>query len=171
VDIIALRLAVILREATRTPAADTPTLAALLGSVLTPAGGASAPDTAASLNQAVCDLLVVRAPPAPMEALAAWIVRYFAPASRHRLPGAAALWIRAVNLERDRKRRAKIEPVEGCPVRLTLSNRHRELVARQLRGESHRSASAIVGKLIEREYDRRSGKKQQPAASQPSLDL
>lgn len=169
-DSIALRLAVVLREATRTPSADIPTLAALLGSILMPADDASTPD-AAAFGEAVCDLLAVRAPPARMEALAAWITRYFAPTSRRRLPGAAALWTRAVNLERDRKRRAKVERVDGCPVRLTPSSRHRELLAKLVRDSGHQSASAIVEKAIERHYDRLSGKRQQRAASQSFLDL
>jgi hypothetical protein len=176
---VSTRLAPVLAAAAKAPKVDVRIVAALLGSALadiarpvSPAGsGADAILFDATLFDAAQDLITVQAPAAAPEALTAWITRYFAPTSRRQLPGAAALWTRAVNLQRDRQRRGKTRSIAGCPTRVTLSTRHRELLAKQVRQGGELPAGALIGKLIERHYGRVTGKKQQPAAPQAALDL
>jgi hypothetical protein len=169
---VSTRLAPILGAAVKAPKVNVQIIAALLGSALAGTGRTdSTVGTDAVLFDAAQDLIAAQSPAAAPEALTAWIARYFAPTSGRQLPGAAALWTRAVNLQRDRQRRARTRPIDGCPIRVTLSTRHRELLAKRVREGEALPAGALIGKLIDRHYDHRPTKKQQLAAPHPTLDL
>jgi hypothetical protein len=170
VEDLIIRLAPILTEAARGDQADVQAIAVLLAGALLPKDeGLSATAAAEALGEAAHDLVAAQTSAAVPEALTAWITRYFGPTSHRRLPGAAALWTRAVNLQRDRQRRAKIHPVDGCPARLTLSAKNRELLGKHVGPAGGQSAATIVGKLIEREY-LQTPKKKRPTDRRSALD-
>jgi hypothetical protein len=166
-----IRLGPILTEAAKGSQAEVRTIAVLLANASAPAGAdISSTAAAATLIEASHELVTVQTSAAMPEALTTWITRYFGPASPHRLSGAAGLWTRAVNLQRDRQRRAKVHPADGCPTRLTLSAQHRELLGKQVGHPGRETAAMLVGKLIEREYRQRPVKKKMPSDPQPLID-
>jgi hypothetical protein len=142
-------------------AADIKIVATILKGILK--GGRSKPTGRREVpraTDAARDFVSARAPRAEADAMDRWITRYLDPTSPHRLDGADALWLRAVNLQRDRDRRRALRPVAGCPTRLALGYEHRILLAKMLKNEAKRSGSDYVGRLVEQSHEQKMTKKQ-----------
>lgn len=171
---IARRLNALLPSAA---AVDVAVVAAILQGILASGKSrTSATDEAARLIDAAQELVSTRAPGAERDAFARWITRYFDPMSPRRLTGAEVLWLRAVNLQRDRDRRCRLRPVDGCPARLTLGYEQRKLLAEMLREGEDRSAGEYVGRLVERSHYQKVTKERRAAddkarAKEPMLGL
>ncbi len=158
-------------------AIDVQVVATILQGIL--AGGrskATSPREAPKVIDAARDLVSARTRRADPDAMDRWIIRYLDPTSPHRLDGADALWLRAVNLQRDRGRRSALRPVDGCPTRLVLGYEHRKLLAEMLMDGAKPSASEYVGRLVEQSRRQKMTKNrkagyQKAGAAEPTLGL
>lgn len=105
---------------------------------------------------------LARKPDAPAGAMAAWVNRYLDPASATCLPGAKGLWTRAVNLERDRARRAASQSI-SVPARITLSREHRQQLSDLQKKHPGEPVSRLIGHAIGEQHHRPATRKPKPA--------
>ena len=114
---------------------------------------------------------LARKPDAPAGAMAAWVNRYLDPASVTCLPGAKGLWTRAVNLERDRARRAASQSI-GVPARIILSRKHRQQLSDLQKKHPGEPVSRLLGHAIEEQHHRTATRKPKSAPpAQSKLEL
>ncbi len=120
---------------------------------------------------AVEALDIARGPEAPPDAMNAWVDRYLDPSSATNLSGAKRLWTRAVNLERDRARRAAGQAV-GVPARITLAPKHRHQLNELQQKYPGEPAARLAGLAIEQQHHRATARKSvRSSLVQPKLDL